>query len=56
MICYLQRVGWLFLSVKWFQCIQKLSVDSKYPLIVPCYHQVTVINWQALELYKTEEN
>ena len=54
-ICYLQRVGRLFLSVQWFQSVQKLSIHSEYPVIVPCYHQVAVITRQAVELLRTEK-
>ena len=53
-LLYLQRVGGLFLSVQWFQGIQKVGVHSEYPLIIPCYHQVTVITWQAMELHGTQ--
>lgn len=55
MIHYLQRVGWLFLSVQWFESIQKLGVDTEYPLNVTCYHQVAVISWQAVELHRIQK-
>lgn len=56
MICYLQGVWWLLLSVQWFQSIQKLSVHSEYPLIISCNHQVGVVSWQAMELRIPEQN
>lgn len=53
---YLEGVGWLLLSVQWFQGIEKLSINAKNPLIVTRHHQVAVISWQAVKLHRTQHN
>ncbi|TNN80479.1 hypothetical protein EYF80_009218 [Liparis tanakae] len=41
---------------RWCRSVEKLSIDSEYPLNIPCDHQVAVITWQAMELYTTKHN